>query len=472
MSATIGGTDTASVPQVADAADSPSEPKPKKPKVTSQEAERGDGYSSRKEKSLHPGSYADPEFRAWRNMDSLPTPPQHPTTAKRKVAMLIGYKGTKYGGFQINPGQRTLQSEIELALYTAGLIRKENFGYPQKYGWSTSGRTDKGVHAAAQTISCKIEMAPDSTMGSLREKLNEVLEGTDITILGVERTTRMFCAKKARDRVRYRYLIPSFLLDPNIRDILQSTVKYPANGQPSKVPVSPGELKALWPQLQSIRSTDAQRELLASTLSMYSGTHRFHNFTQGVSSSEGRAKRYIVSFIVHDPIVHNGLEWIPTAVLGQSFLLHQIRKMVGCAVAIVRGVAPPNFLETTAFNRNVRHPIPTAPAQGLFLEMSYYELYNDMKNKRNPDHGAPDLVWHTTEGPLYERWAQCVHDISTHMMEKEEECGNFVQYLYTQTFLVDQSTQQFPERMTQNEEKRKAAENAAEDLETKEATSE
>ena len=104
--------------------------------------------------------------------------------------------------------------------------------------------------------------------------------------------------------------------------------------------------------------------------------------------------------------------------------------------------------------------------------MSYYELYNDMKNKRNPDHGAPDLVWHTTEGPQYERWAQCVHDISTHMMEKEEECGNFVQYLYTQTFLVDQSTQQFPERMTQNEEKRKAAENAAEDLETKEATSE
>ena len=37
-----------------------------------------------------------------------------------------------------------------MALYLAGAISKENFGNPRKIGWARSGRTDKGVHAAAQ----------------------------------------------------------------------------------------------------------------------------------------------------------------------------------------------------------------------------------------------------------------------------------------------------------------------------------
>lgn len=49
-----------------------------------------------------------------------------------------------------NKGAKTIEAELELALYLAGSISKDNFGNPRKVSWSRSGRTDKGVHAAAQ----------------------------------------------------------------------------------------------------------------------------------------------------------------------------------------------------------------------------------------------------------------------------------------------------------------------------------
>ena len=37
--------------------------------------------------------------------------------------------------------------------------------------------------------------------------------------------------------------------------------------------------------------------------------------------------------------MEGGLEWIPTQVVGQSFLLHQIRKMTSLAIDVARGCA-------------------------------------------------------------------------------------------------------------------------------------
>ena len=49
-----------------------------------------------------------------------------------------------------NEGAQTVEAELELALYLAGAMSKDNFGNPRKVSWSRSGRTDKGVHAVAQ----------------------------------------------------------------------------------------------------------------------------------------------------------------------------------------------------------------------------------------------------------------------------------------------------------------------------------
>ncbi|KAL9117309.1 MAG: hypothetical protein Q9187_006154, partial [Circinaria calcarea] len=65
-----------------------------------------------------------------------------------------------------------------------------------------------------------------------------------------------------------------------------------------------------------------------STLSRYVGTHKYHNYTIGKSSRDPSAKRVIKSFVVNGtPIIINDTEWLSLKVHGQSFMMHQIRKM-------------------------------------------------------------------------------------------------------------------------------------------------
>ncbi len=59
----------------------------------------------------------------------------------QRVALVLQYLGTHFHGWQWQPNHRTVQEELEIALEKA-------LGYPVRvYG---AGRTDSGVHAAAQ----------------------------------------------------------------------------------------------------------------------------------------------------------------------------------------------------------------------------------------------------------------------------------------------------------------------------------
>ena len=56
--------------------------------------------------------------------------PEKEKTPKRKVSLLIAFLGTHYTGMQMNIDQRTIQAELELALWKGGLISNANFGHP------------------------------------------------------------------------------------------------------------------------------------------------------------------------------------------------------------------------------------------------------------------------------------------------------------------------------------------------------
>lgn len=351
--------------------------------------------------------------------------------SKKRAAFLLGYLGTNYGGFQMNDGQRTLQAEVELALVRSQLLTVQNFGFPSKYGWSTSGRTDKGVHACAQVISAKMELGPEQTMDEVREILNDQLP-EDIRVLDIVKVTRSFCAKTSRDRVRYQYMIPSFaLFEPAALTQLFEQVLEPKKDRSPADPLSPTEIAELFPHLKDFRATPQHLEQLRAALSVYEGTHSFHNYARGVGASEGRAARYITSFDVEDPIVfENGMEWIPTQVTGQSFLLNQIRKMVSMAMDVARGAAPLELVQQ-ALSKEHDVRVNIAPSQGLFLEMSFYGGYNQHKQVSNPDLDDLDFADETT--PAFQRWKDFRNGtLMKHVVEEEAREGNFIKYLYIQ----------------------------------------
>jgi hypothetical protein len=64
---------------------------------------------------------------------------------KKKVAVVFGYVGKGYSGLQmIDPAVRTIEREVEEALFQLGCILPTNKQNLDKIGWSRSSRTDKG----------------------------------------------------------------------------------------------------------------------------------------------------------------------------------------------------------------------------------------------------------------------------------------------------------------------------------------
>ncbi|KAL8945643.1 MAG: hypothetical protein Q9222_007846 [Ikaeria aurantiellina] len=114
---------------------------------------------------------------------------------------------------------------------------------------------------------------------------------------------------------------------------------------------------------------------IESVLNKYNGTHNFHNYTISKPARDPSAKRVIKSFtIAPDPILINNTEWLSLKVHGQSFMMHQIRKMVTMAAFIVRCGAPESILEESYGHEKLT--VPKAPSLGLLLERPVFETYN------------------------------------------------------------------------------------------------
>ena len=89
---------------------------------------------------------------------------------------------------------------------------------------------------------------------------------------------------------------------------------------------------------------------------------------------EPSSQRFIMSFEMGEPFERDGLEFAVITVKGQSFMLHQIRKMIGMTIAVVRGHASEAVMETTW--KEDRMDVPKAPGLGLMLEEVKGILFN------------------------------------------------------------------------------------------------
>ncbi|KAH7162229.1 pseudouridine synthase [Dactylonectria estremocensis] len=123
------------------------------------------------------------------------------------------------------------------------------------------------------------------------------------------------------------------------------------------------------------RVTPDRLKRLQDTLDKYNGTRNFHNYTVQKSFFDASAKRHIKSFIANpEPIIINDTEWLSLKVHGQSFMMHQIRKMVGLASLMVRCGTPLERVEESYLNQKMA--IPKAPGLGLLLERPVFHNYN------------------------------------------------------------------------------------------------
>jgi len=138
---------------------------------------------------------------------------------------------------------------------------------------------------------------------------------------------------------------------------------------------------------RSYRISSTRLDRVRKCLAMYEGTRNYHNFTVDKAFRDPSAKRVIRSFVVNpEPILINGTEWLSLKVHGQSFMMHQIRKMVGMVALVVRcGCDPIRILE--AYGKDAIS-IPKAPSLGLLLERPVFDSYN---KRAQSEHGKEAL---------------------------------------------------------------------------------
>ena len=279
--------------------------------------------------------------------------------SKKRYAILMGYCGENYKGMMINPGVKTVEEELLKGLERAKLIKPYNAKDIKKLSFQRASRTDKGVSAARQIVSCNLHV---SNLQNDIKTLNNSLPD-DIIIYNIIRTTKSYdCHKYASSRV-YEYLCPTYAFAGTFAD---TWVGY--------------------------RITPDVLVKVRETLQYFVGTKNFFNYTSGKKVNDPSCSRYIRSIECSEEFLIDDTEWVKIKLHGDSFMYHMIRKIIGMTIAIIRNVTPSDYLSKSF--ENDRCDVPLAPGLGLILYEVKQLRYN---TKFGSDGQHESLGWEKYE---------------------------------------------------------------------------
>ncbi|KAL1305805.1 hypothetical protein AAFC00_003968 [Neodothiora populina] len=208
-----------------------------------------------------------------------------------------------------------------------------------------------------------------------------------------------------------------------------STVSAPAEVIASSNSLNKEQKKRIEAAVKSLKLAynDAKRryrvpvsriQRLQEALTAYVGTRNFHNYTILKTYRDPSSKRNIKSFLVnHEPKIINDTEWLSLKVHGQSFMMHQIRKMVGMASLVVRCGAPTSRIHESY--EDIKMSIPKVPGLGLLLERPVFDSYNELQAVK---HGREKLEFSKWEEKL-EAFKQ--KEIYQRIFEEEKQENTF-----------------------------------------------
>ncbi|XP_014607264.1 PREDICTED: tRNA pseudouridine synthase A, mitochondrial-like isoform X1 [Polistes canadensis] len=321
---------------------------------------------------------------------------------KRPYALMMGYLGRDYYGMQVNPGMKTIENDLLSALLKNNLITMENIENLRSFNFQRAARTDKGVSAARQVVSLKL---PETVN---KDSINDCLPN-EIRVFGIKRVTKGFNSKINCCGRTYRYILPTFAFAPEDMASLPSREECDIEKRIEELSVINGK------PYTDFRLSSETLGKINSFMQLFQGTHNFHNFTSKVKPLDPRAKRYIIKFKCIETFVTENIEFAIIEIKGQSFMLHQIRKMISMVIAYLRNMATEDSLQQ-AF-KDEKMDIPLVPGLGLSLNYVHYDHYN----KRYGSDGIHEtLDWKECEEEVEQFQAEYIvkHIVNTEIVEK------------------------------------------------------
>ncbi len=242
-----------------------------------------------------------------------------------RIALGIEYDGSRFLGWQTQPGGGAVQDALEPAL--AGIAG-------ETLAVTCAGRTDRGVHARAQVV--HFDTTADRPLSAWVRGVNAFLPDS-VAVLWAQRMDDEFHARFSARARTYRYV----LLNRPVRPALAAR-------------------HVGW--FHSPLRVSAMSEAAA----LLEGEHDFSSFR----SSECQAKSPVRT--LHSLDIEQSGERIDFVVRANAFLHHMVRNLVGTLIYVGKGKHPPQWARQVLDARDRSHAAPTFPAEGLYLEAVEY----------------------------------------------------------------------------------------------------
>jgi tRNA pseudouridine38-40 synthase len=305
--------------------------------------------------------------------------------------LTLAYDGTDYHGWQIQPGNPTVQAELQAAL---GRVTGES---PLPQG---SGRTDAGVHAIGQVASflLRARIPPENLLRALNRTLPP-----SIRVLQTKIVPDTFHARHSAVAKTYEYRVfREAICPPTLaRYVLQCSWPMDVHTLQMSAKLFEGTHDFL-----SFAATDP--DLTTRTLHISNEANQVAN-TSNLNESLSIRDDIRSSLVTGHEISRTDLanektralapeEWplisqtairtifsstweerqteagdiLVYRVRGSGFLHHMVRNLVGTMLDIGRGRIQPGAIPAMLAARNRAAAGPTAPARGLFLHSVEY----------------------------------------------------------------------------------------------------
>jgi tRNA pseudouridine38-40 synthase len=243
------------------------------------------------------------------------------------IRLTLHYDGGGFAGWQVQPGARTVQGELEAALLRLTGLETRVTG---------AGRTDAGVHATGQVAGVFVPVRWEAV--ELRRALNAVLP-RDVWVAHASVPASGFHARHHAVARGYVYRIGT-----------------------ADTSRSPFLRRWCWPLGQPLAI-----DRLNDAAARFGGEHSFRAFAK--AGQPHRGERCTVLRAEW----HEGERTTTFRVVANRFLHHMVRYMMGTMVDVALGRRPAGDIDGLLHGEPGLVTSPPAPPEGLYLTDVYYD---------------------------------------------------------------------------------------------------